>query len=227
MSTAPAVSAPGSLQPSGLPSRSVTRRYGTPGVVRSAICSAVESTATIGDVLRSRPAEEKKDRRRMPRSVPRKSSTKASAGSDNSSAGGANWASLPPVRRTATIVPSLIASSMSWVTKTMVLPNSSWRRRSSSWRPLRTTGSTAENGSSISSTGGSAARARATPTRCCWPPESWYGYRLARAASRPTRPMSSVARALAFSLPQPSMRGTVAMLSTIVRCWKSPAFWMT
>ncbi len=39
--------------------------------------------------------------------------------------------------------------------------------------------------------------------------------------------MSSVARALAFSLPQPSMRGTVAMLSTIVRCWKSPAFWMT
>ena len=48
-------------------------------------------------------------------------------------------------------------------------------RRNSSWSWSRTTGSTALNGSSISSTGGSAASARATPTRCCWPPESWAG----------------------------------------------------
>ncbi len=34
---------------------------------------------------------------------------------------------------------------------------------------------TAPNGSSMSSTGGSAASARATPTRCCWPPESSFG----------------------------------------------------
>jgi len=31
------------------------------------------------------------------------------------------------------------------------------------------------NGSSISRTGGSPARARATPTRCACPPESWCG----------------------------------------------------
>ena len=41
--------------------------------------------------------------------------------------------------------------------------------------PHRTIGSTALNGSSINITGGSAASARATPTRCCCPPESWAG----------------------------------------------------
>ncbi len=38
-----------------------------------------------------------------------------------------------------------------------------------SWRPRRVGGSTAPNGSSISSTSGSPASARATPTRCCCP----------------------------------------------------------
>jgi hypothetical protein len=42
-------------------------------------------------------------------------------------------------------------------------------------RLSRTTGSTALNGSSISITGGSAASARATPTRCCCPPDSCAG----------------------------------------------------
>ena len=41
------------------------------------------------------------------------------------------------------------------------------RRISSSCNRPRVIGSTAPNGSSISSTGGSAASARATPTRCC------------------------------------------------------------
>ncbi len=36
-------------------------------------------------------------------------------------------------------------------------------------------GSSAPNGSSISSTAGSAASARATPTRCCWPPDNSCG----------------------------------------------------
>ncbi len=36
----------------------------------------------------------------------------------------------------------------------------------------RVIGSKAPNGSSSKITGGSAARARATPTRCRWPPES-------------------------------------------------------
>ena len=52
---------------------------------------------------------------------------------------------------------------MSWVTSTTVLPSSCCSRRNSSCSRTRTTGSTAPNGSSISSTGGSAASARATP----------------------------------------------------------------
>ncbi|CAM5633260.1 hypothetical protein SALBM135S_05152 [Streptomyces alboniger] len=110
-----------------------------------------------------------------PRSAPRKPATKSSAGRASSSAGSAHCTRWPPVRKTAMRSPSRTASSMPCVTKTIVLDNSFWRRRSSSWSWVRTTGSTAPNGSSMSSTGGSAASARATPTRCCWPPESWCG----------------------------------------------------
>ena len=77
--------------------------------------------------------------------------------------------------KTATRSPIRTASSMSWVTSTTVLPSSRCSRRNSSWSRVRTTGSTAPKGSSISSTGGLAARARATPTRWRWPPESWCG----------------------------------------------------
>ncbi len=71
--------------------------------------------------------------------------------------------------------PILIASSMSWVTKTIVLRSSACRRRNSFCSRSRLIGSIAPKGSSISITGGSAARARATPTRWRWPPESWAG----------------------------------------------------
>ena len=88
---------------------------------------------------------------------------------------------------TATRSPILIASSMSWVTNMIVFASSSWRRRNSFWRRSRTIGSTAPNGSSISMIGGSAARARATPTRCRSPPLSWDGKRSRYfAGSRPT-----------------------------------------
>ena len=81
----------------------------------------------------------------------------------------------PPSRRIAIRSPILIASSMSWVTKRIVLRTSAWRRRNSFWSCSRLIGSTAPNGSSISITPGLAASARATPTRCCWPPESCAG----------------------------------------------------
>ena len=48
-------------------------------------------------------------------------------------------------------------------------------RRNSSWITSRLTGSRRANGSSINSTGGSAASARATPTRCACPPDSSFG----------------------------------------------------
>ena len=59
---------------------------------------------------------------------------------------------------------------------------------------MRRNGSSAESGSSSSSTCGSVIRARASATRCCWPPESSAGFRSASAASE-TRSSSSLARA--------------------------------
>ena len=109
------------------------------------------------------------------RSAPTNSSTNLEAGYISSSAGLANWASLPPFCSTAILSPILIASSMSWVTKTIVFWISFWRRRNSFWRRSRLIGSMAPNGSSMSISGGSTARARATPTRWRWPPESWAG----------------------------------------------------
>ena len=64
---------------------------------------------------------------------------------------------------------------MSWLTKITVFFSSAWSFMNSFWISSRLIGSMAPNGSSISSTGGSAARARATPTRCCWPPDSSLG----------------------------------------------------
>ena len=68
-----------------------------------------------------------------------------------------------------------IASSMSCVTKMTVFRTSPCRRRNSLWSRSRVIGSSAPNGSSISITAGSAASARARPTRWRWPPESCAG----------------------------------------------------
>ncbi len=64
------------------------------------------------------------------------------------------------------------ASSKSWMMNKMVFCNRPCRRRNSSCRALRISGSNAENGSSKSQTSGSMARDRAIPTRCRWPPDS-------------------------------------------------------
>ncbi|CAM5729810.1 hypothetical protein STENM223S_03388 [Streptomyces tendae] len=66
-------------------------------------------------------------------------------------------------------------TSISCVMSRTVRP--SWRLRSrSNWRIERVvSGSRALVASSESSTLGSPARARAMPTRCFWPPESWAG----------------------------------------------------
>ena len=59
--------------------------------------------------------------------------------------------------------------------KTIVLPTSWCSRITSFCMSRRISGSSAENGSSNISTSGSAASARARPTRCCMPPDSWSG----------------------------------------------------
>jgi hypothetical protein len=70
---------------------------------------------------------------------------------------------------------SRTASSMSWLTSTTVFGTARRKRRKSSCSRARVIGSTAEKGSSISISAGSAASARASPTRCCWPPDSSAG----------------------------------------------------
>src|SRR4029077_6489843 len=67
-----------------------------------------------------------------------------------------------------------------WVTYTNVIPTSRWIRFSSTciaWRSLR---SRAPSGSSSRSALGLLTRARASATRCCWPPESSLGGRAPR-----------------------------------------------
>ncbi|MFC7480367.1 hypothetical protein ACFQX7_10415 [Luedemannella flava] len=65
------------------------------------------------------------------------------------------------------------ASVIEWVTKMTVV--SAHRRNSSSCSRSRVISSSAPNGSSMSSSGGCTARARAIATRCCMPPDSWAG----------------------------------------------------
>ena len=67
------------------------------------------------------------------------------------------------------------ASGIEWVTNTIVVPVCSQIRRTSEFIRSRVISSSAPNGSSISRIAGSNASARAIATRCCMPPESWYG----------------------------------------------------
>ena len=67
------------------------------------------------------------------------------------------------------------ASRTSWVTNTTVLRKRCHSSRSSSCMILRVCASSAPNGSSISRIDGSQASMRAMATRCCMPPDSWFG----------------------------------------------------
>ena len=80
--------------------------------------------------------------------------------------------SITPPNITATWSETASASSWSCVTYSVVMPSSSWMRRISSRSCTRTFASSADSGSSSSSTRGSIASARASATRCCMPPES-------------------------------------------------------
>ena len=65
------------------------------------------------------------------------------------------------------------ASSTLWVMKKNILLVFCQTSSSSSWMVSRVSASSAAIGSSISSIAGSQVSARAMPTRCCMPPESW------------------------------------------------------
>ena len=154
----------------GGPRRRRPAGYGRSASAIAARARSVGSpTRTSGAFHRSMSRTRSSESRFSARSAPTKSSTNSSAGFISSSSGVAYWARTPPFRSTATRSPILIASSMSWVTNTIVLRISDWRRRNWFCRRSRLIGSIAPNGSSISISGGSAASARATPDALALP----------------------------------------------------------
>ena len=88
------------------------------------------------------------------------------------------WPSSRKITRSATD-----AATASWVTMTTAWPNSSTARRSSARISCEVVESRLPVGSSAKITAGSEASARATATRCCWPPESSDGRCVRRSAS--------------------------------------------
>src|SRR5829696_4521494 len=119
-------------QPIGRRSESTTRACGTSAPFSLARTSAVACPMKAsGASQRLMSLTLIRARRLSARSAPTKSSTKSSAGAIKSSAGVAYWARWPPCFRIAIRSPILIASSMSWVTKSIVLRSSACRRRNS------------------------------------------------------------------------------------------------
>ena len=119
------------------------------------------------------------------------------------------------------------ASPTEWVTSTTVRGRSIQRRWSSPSKPSRVSASSALNGSSRRSTGGSLMSARARPARWAIPPESCAG-RTPAASASPTR--SSASSRLLASLRDagtPARASGSATLSTVESqgtrrgCWKA------
>ncbi len=67
---------------------------------------------------------------------------------------------------------------------------------------------------------GSINSARASATRCCWPPDSWLGKRSAKAFMS-TSDSTSIALAVRSALSTPRIRRLNATLSTTLKCGKS------
>src|SRR5438094_952253 len=119
-----------------------------------------------------------------------------------------------------------MASVMSWVIMTVVRPSVRCSSRKSSPSASRVKGSSAPNGSSISTMRGRAASARATPTRWRWPPESSCGRRSRYCArSSLTRSSSSSTRVEISAGGAPVSFGVMPILSATVRCGNSPPPW--
>ena len=195
---------------------------------RSPSSSRVSPSTSVSTGSTSRSAADSKDRPRKPRSRPTKLRTKSSAGAASSSSGAATWASRPPSANTATWSPSLTASSMSWVTSTMVLPMSCCSRRNSCCRLCAHHGvdgarTARPSASPAGRRPGRGRRRRAAAGRRRAAPGSG---RRARGRGRPA-PAARAPSVRASRRLVPDSTGTVATLSTTVRCRKRPAAWMT
>ena len=117
--------------------------------------------------------------------IPTRSATRALRGAVWICAGVPSCSTRPPSITTSRSA-SMRASFRSCVTSTMGMASSRRRSASRRYRPWRFIWSTAEKGSSNSSSRGSRASARATATRCCCPPDSVAGRRACCSALSPT-----------------------------------------
>ena len=128
-----------------------------------------------------------------------KPATKGPAGRSYTSSGTPHCCTSPS---SMTAMRSDIASASSWscVTYRNVIPTSRWMPLSSTCICLRSLRSSAPSGSSSSSTAGRFTSARASATRCFWPPDSSRG--LDR--SRPRSSTSSSASATRVRISSPS-----------------------
>ena len=127
-----------------------------------------------------------------------------------------SWTTLPS-RMTAIRSDSVIASSWSWVTKTLVVPSVRWRCLTSVRIRLRRPASRLLNGSSSRKTSGSLTSARPSATRCCWPPDIWPGLRFIRWVMSSASATAST-RALISAFGRCWSLRPNAMLSNAVRC---------
>ena len=122
-----------------------------------------------------------------------KPASAASAGCRYSTSGVATC-TIRPLRSTATWCPSDSASAWSCVTSTAVAPTAASAAATLLRVSSRKAASSAENGSSSSTSAGDGASARASATRCCSPPDSSCGWRVANRAGSPTASSSAAAR---------------------------------
>ncbi len=113
---------------------------------------------------------------------------------------------------TTTVSASSSASSMSWVTSTVV--RRSWAHTSASHccRSRRVNASRAPNGSSNNSTGFGTRNVRSNATRCRMPPDSWLGQACSNPPS-PNRSISSTACACAVARSTPATSAPSVALS--------------
>ena len=146
----------------------------------------------------------------------------------SSSAGVAYWASTPPFLSTAMRSPSLIASSMSWVTKTIVLRMRCLQAQELVLQALavdRVDGAERlvhEHQRRVGGQGAGDADALALAAG------ELRGVAVARLGRVEPDELEQLvdAGADAPRLSQPSSRGTVAMFSAIVWCGKRPICWI-
>ena len=126
---------------------------------------------------------------------------------------------------TATFVAIDWITSISCVITMIVTPNSRFTRLSSASTSCVVSGSSALVASSASSSRGEVASARAMPTRCFCPPDSWSGKFLALSA-RPTKSSSSATRAATSAFDAPAtFSGYATFCQTVfepnrLNCWK-------